>query len=679
MAAAGLKLHHFQLSDFSIGRAVFESPGSSVFKARNKSTGEHVALKLRRSPELGSDWLHEAELLSKLQHPALVRCLGIATSPQGTHVVLEWAPGGTLADLLHTLALRRPAAAWRETAALCVLQQLAAAVLYLHQQGIVHRDLKPQNTLITTDWRSNSYLQPSAILVKVADLGISRQVGGGAGHGATQDLHTFHGTPLYISPEMADGHQYSKPVDIWALGVILYECLAGQTPFARPSLRGTLAAISMAHLPRMPPAASPGTAALIMDMLAAKPSRRPSAADVLKRLTALLRLRQDSCPAPVPAPAAAPAPAEGREGDGAAQAEPALAPDMPAAPSTPPRPEAAGSSTPDSTGIAAAAGTPSRTQAAHIAVAAESGIPPVAVRVRVSRRRKQAQQQQHSPPRLLHPAVRRSASPVIRVRRVPQEALPSFAAACPPHAPPTRHPTTPPHSPPDLSAPAATRKSQVPPRPIAMPASQPVYRILPATAVPREGHAPTLNTRQRVTLRRAAGRLERAIAAAAAECMAQFALPQSSAGAVHAAVQAHTASLLGGMRGGLQPGRGALGRLLRDAGVQAFAFTGAALPSGMRHIPAVASSAVHEACHHLLDCLPVHRRGEAAPAPAPPPPAARLRPAFDPMLQREENLQPASPPPVAATAAAASAWGHRSEAAHKRVFKAAQLHMFGAQ
>ncbi len=755
-AAAGIQLNHVQLSDYHIERSIFESPGSSVFKARHVKTGRLVALKLRSTPELGSDWLHEAQLLSGLDHPGLVQCLGIASAPQGTYVVLEWAAGGTLADFLRALPRLPPSNAWREAVALAVLHQLAGAVAYLHSQGIVHRDLKPQNTLLMTAWSARSDLQPHDLVVKVADLGISREVGGGGtAAGATQDLHTFHGTPLYISPEMADGQQYSKPVDIWAMGVILFEMLSGKSPFARASLRGTLAAISKGDLPPMPAAASPGTAALLMDMLAVRASRRPSASDVLRRVASLIRTANTTPPhAPPPTTPPIAAPAAQKHADAAhassidAHFEPGDCKPMatqvpltsrlqpPAQPSTASREggqskhdthqtndadmkQQQGFASPHRHRLAAAGLASSPSSGLYPARACSPAPIPARVRVRVSRRRKQQQQEQEqrhkgqgleqtrqprssTPPGLPSPLspglnppaqaafaqggghARRAHSPLIRVKHRAQHIKKLPMQANQPNASPRPRPSVspaPPEGQPHRKGSGAAQQPQ-------SRRDAPERRMMPQQdrlQIRSQGTRYKMSTRDRVALRRAAGRLGRAVASCTAECIARYGLPSAASPQVQCAVSAAAAGMLLQHRADLQVVHSAARRELVHAGVQVFDAAAPAAPFDSLQLPVVAASALQQACLHLIQYLPPEE-GAAAAAAANPVwgggrqhmPEADVGASALPIAG--EGKAPIGHPrmPVCGVAPPSGYAPGRAAAAHERVFNAARLHMFGA-
>ncbi len=187
-----------------------------VYLARQCGLKRKVAYKVLT--QLGSDdpdtlerFRGEAETLAKLQHSGIVQVFDSGTANGSPFLAMEYVAGGSLAEKLKNGPIHP-----RGTASL--IATVAAAVGHAHAHGIIHRDLKPANILLTADG------QP-----KVADFGLARDVG---------DRHVTRtgfiaGTPSYMSPEQLSGRRNLAPaVDVWALGVMLYELLAGTVPFA---------------------------------------------------------------------------------------------------------------------------------------------------------------------------------------------------------------------------------------------------------------------------------------------------------------------------------------------------------------------------------------------------------------------------------------------------------------
>ncbi|XP_043282742.1 serine/threonine-protein kinase Chk2-like [Venturia canescens] len=156
----------------------------------------------------------EVNILRSLRHPCIMKMEKIVDTPTKMFIVLEMMEGGELFDRI-TASDGLP-----EDVTKLIFFQIVLAVNYLHKQGITHRDLKPENILLA----SNAEYP----LVKVTDFGLSKFVD------EETMMRTFCGTPMYVAPEMllTNGRgTYTNQVDVWSLGVILYVCLTGRTPF----------------------------------------------------------------------------------------------------------------------------------------------------------------------------------------------------------------------------------------------------------------------------------------------------------------------------------------------------------------------------------------------------------------------------------------------------------------
>ncbi len=187
-----------------------------TYKALNTLTGQTVVLKvpdISISGDLAAynRYRREIEIGQCLDHPGLQRLLPDAQL-NGPFMVLEYVDGESLRSYLRTHA---PIAV---SEVLNITRQLAETLQYVHDQGIVHRDLKPENILITPDGQ-----------VKLADFGIALRM-------ASRRLTFNHltnavGTPDYMAPEQVRGERGDNRTDIYALGVVLYELLAGRVPY----------------------------------------------------------------------------------------------------------------------------------------------------------------------------------------------------------------------------------------------------------------------------------------------------------------------------------------------------------------------------------------------------------------------------------------------------------------
>ena len=190
-----------------------------VIRCKNKSTGEEVAVKLidKRSlnPSLLTEVAQEAEILAKLDHPHIVKLKDMHHSDSFIMIEMELLKGGTLQDLLNTRRVTDSEAAE-------IIRCVLVGVKYLHNKDIVHRDLKPENIM----FQHPDDLQS----LKITDFGLSAQ--------CKHDLDFLErhcGTVIYMAPEQARNRNYSKPVDIWSIAIILHMLLTGKHPLYEPA------------------------------------------------------------------------------------------------------------------------------------------------------------------------------------------------------------------------------------------------------------------------------------------------------------------------------------------------------------------------------------------------------------------------------------------------------------
>ncbi len=231
-----------------------------VFRARDEHTGGQVAVKLIER-RFAKRFQREARLLVKLSHPAIVRYVAHGWAANGQpYLVTEWLEGETLRE---RLMRGRLAVADAVKLARRVAEALGAA----HAGHVVHRDVKPDNLLLA---------EGSVERVTVLDFGIARQ---GANLGVTRTGELV-GTPRYMAPEQARGSRHvDARVDVFALGCVLYECLAGRAAFAGDDATTVLARILLEEPPplgRLVEGIPPALDDLVGRMLAKTVSARPS-------------------------------------------------------------------------------------------------------------------------------------------------------------------------------------------------------------------------------------------------------------------------------------------------------------------------------------------------------------------------------------------------------------------
>lgn len=244
-----------------------------VWEATDLVIGRTVAIKILKDEFLGDPGFLE-RFRAEARHAALVNHEGIANvfdygeEDGSAFLVMELVPGEALSSVLereHMLSTDR---------VLDIVAQTALALQAAHAAGLVHRDIKPGNLLITPDGR-----------VKITDFGIARI----ADQVPLTATGQVMGTVQYLSPEQASGHPASPSTDIYSLGIVAYEALAGRRPFSGESQ----VAIAMAQINEAPPPL-PVTVAepvkqLVLSSIAKSPSERPATAANLARAATALR------------------------------------------------------------------------------------------------------------------------------------------------------------------------------------------------------------------------------------------------------------------------------------------------------------------------------------------------------------------------------------------------------
>ncbi|HVS69235.1 MAG TPA: serine/threonine-protein kinase [Mycobacteriales bacterium] len=259
---------------------------AEVYRAFDERLHRDVAIKLFRGDVADQLHRHEDEMrtLARLDHPSLVTVLdaGEDDATRRPYLVMSLVEGPTLAEELRYGALPSDRVAE-------IGMALADGLAYVHSQGLIHRDVKPANVLMSADGR-----------VHLADFGIARLVDSSHITNAGEVV----GTPAYFAPEQVAGEPVGPPVDVYALGLVLLECLTGRREYEGPAME-----VAMARLSRPPviPASLPVPwRDLLGGMTARLPNARLSAAQVGDRLRRLSGLATDSTVAMGVPPAAPP-------------------------------------------------------------------------------------------------------------------------------------------------------------------------------------------------------------------------------------------------------------------------------------------------------------------------------------------------------------------------------------
>ena len=263
-----------------------------VWLARDERSGLDVALKVvAREGKAGHRAEREARAASSLRHQRCQRILALARDPSHVYIAYEYIPGRTLREALR-------AGQVDDRATLEVAAQIADALAHAHGRGIVHRDVKPSNVLLA---------ESEQIDIRLLDFGLAQM----AEFDTLTGLGDIPGTLGYISPERLQGLTATPAADIWSVGVVLWEALAGEHPFWGGDLTETSDRIQRGAPPleRLRPDLPRHVLETVASALVLNPQRRPAAeklAHELRNLPRRARRKGGSLPKPPtrPTPAA---------------------------------------------------------------------------------------------------------------------------------------------------------------------------------------------------------------------------------------------------------------------------------------------------------------------------------------------------------------------------------------
>jgi serine/threonine protein kinase len=252
-------INHIVANRYAVGQKIGSGGMGHVFRGVDQRTDTPVAIKTLRSelstPDIVTRFIREGEALRQLNHPNIVALLDAVQENDEYYLVMQLVEGGALDEIL------------RETPRLPVKQvlnialDLADALTRAHRLNIVHRDIKPANVLLAKDG-----------MPRLSDFGIARVM-----DSDITETGSVMGTAAYIAPEVLQGEAADARSDIWSLGIMLFEMLAGRHPFKGTNPSSLIYAILTEQLPDLEalrPDAPAGLVDLINRMVMKNPAER---------------------------------------------------------------------------------------------------------------------------------------------------------------------------------------------------------------------------------------------------------------------------------------------------------------------------------------------------------------------------------------------------------------------
>ncbi len=236
-ASAAVDLTHLigkQIGDYAIQSLLGRGGMGYVFLARHVHLDRDSALKIlapelvARDPDYLDRFLHEGQAMAAMQHSNIVSVYNIE-SLDGYHCLdMEYVPGRSLQNLIKDLRLPTERI-------LFLAAEIARGLAEAHREGILHRDLKPDNVLMTLSG-----------VPKIGDFGLAKRLTPGE-----QPQMLPAGTPHYMAPELFQGGQPTPSTDVYALGICMFQMLAGRVPFAQPGMNAMIGAVTSQAVPNL--------------------------------------------------------------------------------------------------------------------------------------------------------------------------------------------------------------------------------------------------------------------------------------------------------------------------------------------------------------------------------------------------------------------------------------------
>ncbi|KAJ8271490.1 hypothetical protein COCON_G00103490 [Conger conger] len=230
VSSAERKVPHTRMEDeaaiqqvYTFGKKLGQGSFGVVYEATHIETQKKWAIKKVNREKAGSHGVklleREVSILKRVNHGHIIHLEEVFETPKKMYMVTELCEGGELKEIL------KKKRNFTEEEVRHIIHGLAEATVYLHRKDIVHRDLKLENILVkgSQDGEENGLLH-----IKITDFGLSVQKGG---VGNKSMMQATCGTPIYMAPEVIDGHEYSQQCDVWSIGVIMYTLLGGEPPF----------------------------------------------------------------------------------------------------------------------------------------------------------------------------------------------------------------------------------------------------------------------------------------------------------------------------------------------------------------------------------------------------------------------------------------------------------------
>lgn len=213
------------LGQYEIIEEIAKGGMATVYRARQASIGRDVAIKVLPAKFTHDEnfierFNREVEVIAQLQHPHILPVYDYGEFEDMPYIVMAYIKGGTLTDRINNGPMPSDEVAR-------MVHQIADALDFAHSKGIVHRDFKPSNVLL--DERGNTYL---------ADFGLAKITESGSEITGTMIV----GTPHYMAPEQARAGDVTGSVDVYALGVTIYQMLTGHAPYKAPTAAGVMVA-----------------------------------------------------------------------------------------------------------------------------------------------------------------------------------------------------------------------------------------------------------------------------------------------------------------------------------------------------------------------------------------------------------------------------------------------------